>query len=128
MVSKACAIFNGFTFYKLGYGSTDMQLRLFSLFLVLAIAPPLVQALQPPFMQSRRIFEARENHVKMYSWLVWTTGAVVSELPLSIVSGSLYFVTWVSADLAISTSQLTVLFTFPFSTKHGIQPNAANHD
>ncbi|CAK4034456.1 ABC-2 type transporter [Lecanosticta acicola] len=98
----SCALFNGFSFYKIGYSSLDMQSRMFSIFLVLAVAPPLIQQLLPPFLQSRRIFECRENQSQMYSWLAWVIGAIITELPLSIFAGTLYFVSWWFCSLGFS--------------------------
>jgi ATP-binding cassette subfamily G (WHITE) protein 2 (SNQ2) len=101
-MEQSCALFNGFTFYKTGFSSLDMQSRLFSIFHVLAVAPPLIQQLQPPFMQSRRIFECRENQSQMYSWFAWTFGAVVVELPISLFSATLYFCSWVGNSGVVS--------------------------
>ncbi|CAJ2505166.1 Uu.00g125600.m01.CDS01 [Anthostomella pinea] len=87
-------LFNCFTFYRLGYSSIDMQSRLFSIFMVLTISPPLIQQLQPVFLKSRVIFQSRENNAKIYSWFAWTTAAVVVEIPYSIVAGAIYFNCW----------------------------------
>ncbi|KAI1843890.1 hypothetical protein JX266_009946 [Neoarthrinium moseri] len=87
-------LFNTFTFYKLGYATIDMQSRLFSIFMTLTISPPLIQQLQPVFLQSRNIFQSRENNAKIYSWFAWTTAAVLVELPYAIVAGGIYFNCW----------------------------------
>ncbi|KAI0009296.1 ABC-2 type transporter [Xylariaceae sp. FL0662B] len=87
-------LFNTFTFYKLGYTSIDMQSRLFSIFMVLTISPPLIQQLQPAFLSSRDIFQSRENNAKIYSWFAWTTAAVLVEIPYAIVAGALYYNCW----------------------------------
>lgn len=87
-------LFNCFTFYKLGYASIDMQSRLFSIFMTLTISPPLIQQLQPMFLHSRNVFESRENNAKIYSWVAWTTAAVLVEIPYAIVAGAVYFNCW----------------------------------
>lgn len=87
-------LFNCFTFYKLGYSTIDMQSRLFSIFMTLTICPPLIQQLQPVFLASRNIFQARENNAKIYSWFAWTTAAVVVEIPYAIIAGAVYFNCW----------------------------------
>ncbi|KXJ87357.1 brefeldin A resistance protein [Microdochium bolleyi] len=88
------ALFNGATFYALGSTQIDFQSRLFTIFLVVTTAPPLIQQLQPVFLRSRNIFTSRENNAKIYSWFAWTTGAVVAELPYAIVAGAVYFCCW----------------------------------
>ncbi|KAI1780480.1 ABC-2 type transporter-domain-containing protein [Hypoxylon cercidicola] len=87
-------LFNTFTFWKLGFASIDMQSRLFTIFMNLTIAPPLIQQLQPLFINSRNIFQSRENNAKIYSWFAWTTAAVLVEIPYAIVAGAIYFNCW----------------------------------
>ena len=87
-------LFNTFTFYKLGFSTIDMQSRLFSIFMTLTISPPLIQQLQPVFLNSRNVFESRENNAKIYSWAAWTTGAVLVEIPYALVAGAIYFNCW----------------------------------
>ncbi|OHE92682.1 ABC-2 type transporter [Colletotrichum orchidophilum] len=94
MLHILTGLFNCFTFYKIGYASVDFQNRLFSIFMTLTISPPLIQQLQPVFLQSRQIFQWRENNAKIYSWFAWTTAAVLVEIPYAIVAGGIYFNCW----------------------------------
>ncbi|KAI1765834.1 ABC-2 type transporter [Hypoxylon sp. FL1150] len=87
-------LFNTFTFWKLGFASIDMQSRLFTIFMNLTISPPLIQQLQPVFINSRNIFQSRENNAKIYSWFAWTTAAVLVEIPYAIVAGAIYYNCW----------------------------------
>ncbi|KAI9818834.1 MAG: hypothetical protein M1827_007655 [Pycnora praestabilis] len=94
MLHVVTGLFNTFTFYHVGNSSIDMQSRLFSIFMTLTISPPLIQQLQPRYLQFRSIYESREANSKIYSWVAFTTGAVLVELPYSIVAGSIYFCCW----------------------------------
>ena len=87
-------LFICFTFYHLGFASIDMQSRLFAVFMVLTISPPLIQQLQPVFINSRNLFASRENNAKIYSWFAWTTGAVLVEIPYALIAGGLFFCCW----------------------------------
>ena len=87
-------LFNSFTFYHIGFETIDMQSRLFSIFLTLTISPPLIQQLQPKFLHFRNLYTSREKNSKIYSWLAMVLGAVLVELPYSIVAGTLYFQCW----------------------------------
>ncbi len=87
-------LFNCFTFYHLGYSTVDFQSRLFSIFMTLTISPPLIQQLQPVFLNSRNTFQSRENNAKIYSWFAWVTSAVVVEIPWSLAAGSVYYCCW----------------------------------
>ncbi|KAF9888082.1 hypothetical protein FE257_009347 [Aspergillus nanangensis] len=87
-------LFNTFTFWHLGNSYIDMQSRLFSIFMTLTIAPPLIQQLQPQFLHFRNLYESREAKAKIYSWVAFVTSAILPELPYSIVAGSIYFNCW----------------------------------
>ncbi|KAI9835623.1 MAG: hypothetical protein M1837_003696 [Sclerophora amabilis] len=87
-------LFNTFTFWKLGFSQIDMQSRLFSVFMTLTISPPLIQQLQPKYLDFRNIYESREANSKIYSWVAFTIGAILVELPYSIVAGTVYFGCW----------------------------------
>jgi energy-coupling factor transporter ATP-binding protein EcfA2 len=83
-------LFNSFTFWHLGNSQIDMQSRLFSVFMTLTIAPPLIQQLQPRFINLRSIYESREGNSKIYSWPAFVWGAILSEIPYRIVAGTIY--------------------------------------
>lgn len=87
-------LFNTFTFWNLGNSTIDLQGRLFSVFMTLTISPPLIQQLQPKFLNFRRIFKGREANSKIYSWFAFVMGAVLVELPYSILAGTIYLMCW----------------------------------
>lgn len=87
-------LFNSFTFYHIGDSTIDQQSRLFSIFMTLTIAPPLMQQLQPKYLELRQIFQQREARSKIYSWIAFVTGAVLVEIPYSILAGTIYFQCW----------------------------------
>ena len=71
-----------------------MQSRLFSIFMTLTIAPPLIQQLQPRYLHFRGIYKSRESNSKVYSWVAFVVSTILPELPYSIVAGSIYFNCW----------------------------------
>lgn len=66
----------------------------FSIFMTLTISPPLIQQLQPKFLQLRNIYESRERNSKIYSWFAFTCAAIIPEYPWSFVAGTLYWACW----------------------------------
>jgi ABC-type multidrug transport system ATPase subunit/ABC-type multidrug transport system permease subunit len=88
------ALFNGFSFWQIGSSVGDLQLRLFTIFNFIFVAPGVIAQLQPLFIERRDIYEAREKKSKMYSWIAFVTGLIVSELPYLCVCAVLYFVCW----------------------------------
>lgn len=112
MLHIMTGLFNCFTFFKLGYSSTDYQNRLFSIFMTLTISPPLIQQLQPVFIQSRNIFESRENKARIYSWVAWCTAAVAVEIPYALVAGGIYYCCWWWGIFGLQVSGFTSGFGF----------------
>lgn len=88
------ALFNGFSFWMIGSSVADLQLRLFTIFNFIFVAPGVLAQLQPLFLERRNIFEVREKKSKMYSWIAFTTGLIVSEIPYLIICAVLYFACW----------------------------------
>ncbi|KAB5576146.1 ABC-2 type transporter-domain-containing protein [Coniochaeta sp. 2T2.1] len=88
------ALFNGFSFWMIGDQVSDLQMRLFTIFQFIFVAPGVIAQLQPLFIERRDIFEAREQKSKMYSWIAFVSGLVVSEIPYLCVCAVLYFVCW----------------------------------
>jgi ATP-binding cassette subfamily G (WHITE) protein 2 (SNQ2) len=88
------ALFNGFSFWMIGNSIQDLQLRLFTVFNFIFVAPGVIAQLQPLFIDRRDIYEAREKKSKMYSWVAFVTGLIVSEIPYLCVCAVLYFVCW----------------------------------
>jgi len=87
-------LFNTFTFFQLGNSATDMQSRLFSVFMTLTISPPLIQQLQPRFIAFRNIYQARESNAKIYSWVAFVVSAILPEIAYSLVAGTIYWCCW----------------------------------
>ncbi|KAF2191656.1 hypothetical protein K469DRAFT_487704, partial [Zopfia rhizophila CBS 207.26] len=87
-------LFSTFSFWMLGHSQIDMQSRLFAVFMTLIIAPPLMQQLQPRFLEARNIYASREAKAKIYTWFAFVTGAVVSEIPYRVLAGTLYWACW----------------------------------
>ena len=88
------ALFNGFSFWMIGDSVSDLQLRLFTVFNFIFVAPGVIAQLQPLFIERRDIYEIRERKSKMYSWKAFVAGLIVSEFPYLCVCAVLYFVCW----------------------------------
>ncbi|KAI4599597.1 hypothetical protein KJ359_001694 [Pestalotiopsis sp. 9143b] len=65
------SLFGGFTFWMIGSGSFDLQLRLMAIFHFVFVAPGCINQLQPVFIQNRDIFETREKKSKTYHWFAF---------------------------------------------------------
>ncbi len=93
-VAVIIGIFNGFTFWQLGYSIQDMQNRMFTAFLIVTIPPTVVNAVLPKFFTNMALWQAREHPSRIYNWFAFTTAQVVAEIPPAIISALLYWVLW----------------------------------
>lgn len=87
-------LFNGFSFWKIGHTVAGLQMRLFAIFNYVFVAPGVINQLQPLFISRRDIYDAREKKSRMYSWIAFVTGLIISEIPYLVLSAVLYFLCW----------------------------------
>ncbi|KAL2850629.1 ABC-2 type transporter-domain-containing protein [Aspergillus pseudoustus] len=88
------ALLNGFSFWHLGSSVSSLQLKMFTIFNFTFVAPGVINQLQPLFIQRRDIYDAREKKSRIYSWVAFVTGLIVSEFPYLCLCAVLYFVCW----------------------------------
>ncbi|KAF3043071.1 hypothetical protein E8E11_001661 [Didymella keratinophila] len=87
-------LLNGFTFWQVGNSLSDLQLRLFTIFNFIFIAPGVIAQPRPLFIDRRDIYETREKRSKTYHWAPFVAGLVVSEMPYLVICALLYFLCW----------------------------------
>ncbi|GAB7366264.1 hypothetical protein MBLNU230_g7822t1 [Neophaeotheca triangularis] len=116
-------IFNGFTFWQLGYSIQDMQNRMFTAFLILTLPPTVVNAVVPKFFTNMALWQARELPSRIYGWFAFCTAMIVGEIPIAIVCSVLYWVIWYFATGLPTESSvsgyvflMTLLFFFFMSS------------
>ncbi|KAL4744626.1 hypothetical protein BDW72DRAFT_212322 [Aspergillus terricola var. indicus] len=131
------ALLNGFSFWRAGpkTGVSDLNLKMFSIFNFVFVAPGVINQLQPLFIQRRNIYDAREKKSKMYSWISFVIGLIVSEFPYLCVCAVLYFLCWYycvklpyDSSRAGSTFFIMLIYEFIYTgigqTIAAIAPNA----
>lgn len=96
MMHVSSALFNGFSYWNRSSTTSPggLSLRLFTCFNFIFVCPGVLAQLQPLFIERREIYEARERKSKMYSWIAFTTGLVLSEIPYLLICGLLYWACW----------------------------------
>ncbi|KAL3447866.1 ABC-2 type transporter-domain-containing protein [Aspergillus insuetus] len=131
------ALLNGFSFWRAGpkTGVSDLNLKMFSIFNFVFVAPGVINQLQPLFIQRRNIYDAREKKSKMYSWISFVVGLIVSEFPYLCVCAVLYYLCWYysvklpyESSRAGSTFFIMLIYEFIYTgigqTIAAIAPNA----
>ncbi|KAL2828234.1 ABC drug exporter AtrF [Aspergillus cavernicola] len=110
-------IFNGFTFWKLDNSIASMQNRMFSLFLVILLPPIYLNSIVPKFYMNRALWEAREYPSRIYGWVAFSTANILGEIPMAIISATVYFLLWyfaVGFPTTASASGYVFLMTMLF--------------
>ncbi|KAL4884083.1 ABC-2 type transporter-domain-containing protein [Aspergillus karnatakaensis] len=92
--SVIIGIFNGFTFWMLDNSIASMQNRMFSLFLIILLPPIFLNSIVPKFYMNRALWEAREYPSRIYGWVAFCTANILGEIPMAIVSATVYFLLW----------------------------------
>ncbi|KAG0647786.1 abc multidrug transporter atrF [Hyphodiscus hymeniophilus] len=117
------ALFNGFSFWMINDHVGGLQLRLFTVFNFIFVAPGVLAQLQPLFIERRDIYEAREKKSKMYSWIAFVTGLIVSEIPYLCICAVLYYICWYytvgfanNAHKAGSTFFVMLMYEFVYTS------------
>lgn len=105
------ALLVGFSFWQIGNSVAEQQLVLFSLFNYVFVAPGVIAQLQPLFIDRRDLYETREKKSKMYSWVAFVTGLIVSEIPYLILCAIAYFLCfYYTAGLPASPDKAGAVF------------------
>ncbi|KAJ7361329.1 pleiotropic drug resistance ABC transporter [Mycena albidolilacea] len=85
------SLFVSLSFLQLGNGLRDLQFRVFSIFWVSILPAIIMSQIEPLFISNRRIF-IREASSRIYSPYVFAIAQTISEIPGSIVCGTIYWV------------------------------------
>ncbi|KAL4941454.1 hypothetical protein BDV06DRAFT_194537 [Aspergillus oleicola] len=115
--SVIIGIFNGFTFWMLDNSIASMQNRMFSLFLVILLPPIFMNSTLPKFYMNRALWEAREYPSRIYGWVAFCTANIIAEIPMAIISATVYFLLWyfaVGFPVTASASGYVFLMTMLF--------------
>jgi ATP-binding cassette subfamily G (WHITE) protein 2 (SNQ2) len=87
-------LFLGFTFYKENSTAQGLQNKIFAIFMSAVLAAPLMNQLQPQFIELSKLYAVREKPSKMYHWTTFVLANIFVEIPYNIVTGTLFFLPW----------------------------------
>ena len=82
-------LFTGFTFWKLGSDSTDMQNRMLGLLTTMFMGNTMIILIQPRFMQERTWFR-REYASKYYGWSPFALSCILVEIPYLVTLSAVF--------------------------------------
>jgi ABC-type multidrug transport system permease subunit len=78
-------------FAHLGTSPTELQYRVFVIFLVVLNFPATVNSIISKFWEMRVTFTVREGPSKTYSWFAFMTAFVLVSIPIALVASVLFF-------------------------------------
>jgi ABC-type multidrug transport system permease subunit len=55
---------------------------------------PLIQQLQPRFVELAQLYTAREKPSKMYHWTTFVLSVLLVEIPYNLITGTIFFLPW----------------------------------
>ncbi|KAI9097396.1 ABC-2 type transporter-domain-containing protein [Phlyctochytrium arcticum] len=89
----ACAFCIGFTFFQLSNSVTDMQNKVFSIFMAMIIALLTLNAVQPNYFAQRSWF-TRESSAGFYDWKAFALSIFTVELPFAALASTAFFIVY----------------------------------
>ncbi|KAG9324330.1 hypothetical protein KVV02_006576 [Mortierella alpina] len=103
-------LLNGFTFFRLGDSTVDLQSRVFVIFQILVMAPLLCNTVEPRFHVERQWY-FREKAGKYYNWKPFAISIVLIELPFIIFCTTVFFciLYW---TVGFTTNSLSTFYTY----------------
>ncbi|ORZ24007.1 ABC-2 type transporter-domain-containing protein [Absidia repens] len=108
-------IITGFTYWKLGHSTSDLQNKLFALFTTFVMIFTIIILAQPKFMTERTYFQ-REYASRYYSWLPWSISAVLVEVPYILFYSAIFMFAFYWTAAMKNTSEAVGYFYLTFST------------
>ncbi|KAK3995214.1 ABC-2 type transporter-domain-containing protein [Cladorrhinum sp. PSN332] len=112
-----CSLFIGFSFFQSGLSILDVQNAIFSVLMICATFNTLAQQVMPNFLLQRAVYEVRERHSNMYSWVVLILANILTEITYHIVLGVVSFAIYNYAVFGIRSAAdqgLVLLFFVQF--------------
>ncbi|KAF9908837.1 hypothetical protein EC991_009356 [Linnemannia zychae] len=100
------ALLNGFSFFKLGSSTIDLQSRVFVIFQIMVLAALLVNMIQPRFHTERQWYY-RESAGKYYGWKPFAISIIAIEIPYIVFSATVFFCVFYWTVGFVSDSTLT---------------------
>ncbi|CAG7561938.1 unnamed protein product [Fusarium equiseti] len=104
----AGTLFIGFSFFQPGNSIIGIQNAIFSILMLMVVLQ-----IMPRFVMQRTIYEVRERHSNMYSWIVLILANILAEIPYHIILGIISFAIFNYTVFGIRSSEdqgLVLLF------------------
>lgn len=88
----SAGLFIGFTFFGIKHNIIGMQNGMFTAFLSIVVAAPLINQMQEQAIVARDLYEVREKMSNTYHWTLMILAQYINELPYCFVGAAIMFV------------------------------------
>jgi ATP-binding cassette subfamily G (WHITE) protein 2 (PDR) len=101
ILTVACSLLIGFSFYKAENSIQGLQNQMFGVFIFTFVVIQLLYQIMPLFVTQRTMYEARERQSKTYAWQAFVLSNIAIEMAWNVVSPS-----WKPMRLYLLTTNL----------------------
>ncbi|KAL2840520.1 ABC-2 type transporter-domain-containing protein [Aspergillus pseudoustus] len=94
LLTVGCALFIGFSFFKMDNTRQGLQNQMFGVFVFLFVIVQLVFQIIPSFVTQRTLYESRERQSKTYAWQAFMLSNIAVEFAWNTLMAILCFLVW----------------------------------
>ncbi|THC90890.1 hypothetical protein EYZ11_009645 [Aspergillus tanneri] len=94
LLTVGCALFIGFSFFKMENTRQGLQNQMFGVFVFLFVVVQLIFQIIPSFVTQRTLYEARERQSKTYAWQAFVITNIAVEFAWNTVMAIFCYLVW----------------------------------
>ncbi|KAL3457147.1 ABC-2 type transporter-domain-containing protein [Aspergillus heterothallicus] len=94
LLTVGCALFIGFSFFKMDNTQQGLQNQMFGVFVFLFVIMQLIIQIIPSFVTQRTLYESRERQSKTYAWQAFVLSNIAVEFAWNTLMAILCYLVW----------------------------------
>ncbi|KAL3446381.1 ABC-2 type transporter-domain-containing protein [Aspergillus insuetus] len=94
ILTVGCALFIGFSFFKMGNTQQGLQNQMFGVFVFLFVIMQLIIQIIPSFVTQRTMYESRERQSKTYAWQAFVLSNIAVEFFWNTIMAVFCYLVW----------------------------------
>ncbi|KAL4960100.1 putative ABC multidrug transporter [Aspergillus stella-maris] len=94
LLTIGCALFIGFSFFKMDNTRQGLQNQMFGVFIFLFVTVQLIMQIIPSFVTQRTLYESRERQSKTYAWQAFILSNIAVEFFWNTIMAIFCYLVW----------------------------------
>ncbi|KAL4925260.1 putative ABC multidrug transporter [Aspergillus undulatus] len=94
LLTNGCALFIGFSFFKMDNTRQGLQNQMFGVFVFLFVIVQLILQIIPSFVTQRTLYESRERQSKTYAWQAFILSNIAVEFFWNTIMAIFCYLVW----------------------------------